>query len=249
MEETIRVNSTSDRIPRQRGEQLPDAAVRYAEERHWDVTPGSWLVTEDGTARCSCGDPACPAPGVHPAGPDWAARSSASPGEVRRLWQERPRAGILLPTGRDFDALDVPEGAGCLALARMERMELTPGPVISTPMRRMIFLVRPGASLKVPGMVRRLGWLPSSLGMVARGDGDWVVAPPTRFGAGGAAQWARRPTPENRWLPEAEELIAPLAYACARQPESGPGARPGAGSGTARARERGAPRRAPVRGR
>jgi len=29
-------------------------------------------------------------------------------------------------------------------------------------------------------------------------------------------QWARRPTPANRWLPDAEELISALAYACGR---------------------------------
>ncbi|NEE56156.1 DNA primase, partial [Streptomyces sp. SID8455] len=28
-------------VPQQRGEQLLDAAVRYAEERHWDVFPGT----------------------------------------------------------------------------------------------------------------------------------------------------------------------------------------------------------------
>ncbi|MCG7529685.1 DNA primase, partial [Streptomyces sp. OfavH-34-F] len=32
----------------------------------------------------------------------------------------------------------------------------------------------------------------------------------------GAVQWARCPTTANRWLPEAAELIGPLAYACGR---------------------------------
>ena len=43
-------------IPKQRGESLLDTAVRYAEERHWDVFPGTWLEAVDGVQRCSCGD-------------------------------------------------------------------------------------------------------------------------------------------------------------------------------------------------
>ncbi|MDX6329347.1 MAG: hypothetical protein QOI83_1730, partial [Streptomycetaceae bacterium] len=30
-------------------------------------------------------------------------------------------------------------------------------------------------------------------------------------------QWARQPTALNRWLPDAEELLSPLAYACGRE--------------------------------
>jgi hypothetical protein len=64
--------------------------------------------------------------------------------------------------------------------------------------------------------VRKLGWMPSSLSLVALGEGAYVAAPPTRYGSRGAVQWARRPTSANRWLPDAEELISPLAYACGR---------------------------------
>jgi hypothetical protein len=30
-------------------------------------------------------------------------------------------------------------------------------------------------------------------------------------------QWAREPTTLNRWLPDVEELLSPLAYACGRE--------------------------------
>jgi hypothetical protein len=98
----------------------------------------------------------------------------------------------------------------------MERMELTLGPVTLTPERRMQFFVLPGASAKVPDLVRKLGWSLASLDLVVLGEGAYVAAPPTRYGSRGAVQWARRPTPANRWLPDAEELISPLAYACGR---------------------------------
>ncbi|GGZ94939.1 bifunctional DNA primase/polymerase [Streptomyces echinoruber] len=203
-------------VPHQRGASLLEAAVRYAEERHWDVFPGTWLEAVDGVQRCSCGDAACAAPGAHAAHADWAAQATGSATVARRMWQKQPAASILLPTGRTFDVLSVPETAGFLALARMERMGLTPGPVTSTPDRRMQFFVLPQGAAKVPGLLRGLGWSPASLDLVALGEGAYVAAPPTRVGTRGAVQWACRPTPANRWLPDVEELIPPLAYACGR---------------------------------
>ncbi|MQS36126.1 bifunctional DNA primase/polymerase [Streptomyces katsurahamanus] len=215
VEETIGVREAA-RNPQQRGEQLLDHAVRYAEERHWDVFPGTWLEAADGRENCSCGDAACATPGAHPTRPDWANQATGSATEARRLWGEHPKASILMPTGRTFDALDVAESTGFLALARLERMDLPLGPVTCTPDRRMLFFVLPGAAAKIPDLIRGLGWAPSSLDLVTRGDGDYVAAPPTRVGGRGAVQWARRPTNANRWLPDAEELISPLAYACGR---------------------------------
>lgn len=203
-------------VPQQRGTSLLETAVRYAEERHWDVVPGTWLDAAGGTQRCSCGDPACVAPGAHPVRADWAARATGSATVARRMWQQQPTASILLPTGRTFDAIDVPETAGFLALARMERMELTLGPVALTPDRRMRFFVLPGAAVKMPDLVRRLGWSPATLDLAALGEGEYVAAPPTRYGTWGAVQWACRPTPANRWLPDVEELISALTYACGR---------------------------------
>lgn len=201
--------------PRPRTGQLLDAAVGYAEERHWDVLPGTWLESpRGGVPRCSCASPSCPAPGAHPTRADWATQASGNAVAVRHMWHKQPRASVLLPTGRTFDALDVPEGAGLLALARLERMGLPLGPVIRTPARRTVFLVLPGAQAKVPGLLRRLGRLPDSLGLVVRGEGDWVPAPPTRMGTGCSVQWVRQPTALNRWLPDAEDLLSPLAYAC-----------------------------------
>ncbi|MEV0845255.1 bifunctional DNA primase/polymerase [Streptomyces sp. NPDC049954] len=215
MEKTIGVTGAVT-IPGQRVEPLRDAAARYAEERHWDVVPGTWLEAVDGAERCSCGAADCPAPGAHPLDEDWQALATGSVTVARKLWTERPRAAILLPTGRAFDAIDVPETAGFLALARMERMDLTLGPVTRTPERRMQFFVLPGGGAKAGDLVRALGWSPSRLDLVPLGEGQYVPAPPTRFGGRGAVQWARRPTPANRWLPDVEELISPLAYACGR---------------------------------
>ncbi|WP_079167135.1 bifunctional DNA primase/polymerase [Streptomyces nanshensis] len=126
-------------------------------------------------------------------------------------------ASVLLPTGRAFDALEVPESAGFLALARMERMDLTLGPVTCTPDRRMLFFVLPGAAAKISELVRALGWNAEAIDLTGRGEGHYIAAPPTRVGGRGAVQWARKPTTVNRWLPDVDELVSPLAYACARE--------------------------------
>jgi Bifunctional DNA primase/polymerase, N-terminal len=198
--------------------QLLDAAVRYAEERHWDVLPGAWLENDGTGTRCSCRDLGCPSPGAHPTRSDWPGQATGGGATVRRMWQDEPRASILLPTGRTFDVIAVPEMAGCLALARMERMEVRLGPVICVPGRWLIFFVLPGVAAKIPEQLRRLGWGPSALDLVARGEGDYIPAPPTRLPSGGCVVWARQPTAMNRWLPDAAELLNPIAYACGRRP-------------------------------
>ncbi|MFE9248667.1 bifunctional DNA primase/polymerase [Streptomyces sp. NPDC007088] len=215
MEKTIAVTGAGT-VPVQRAESPRDAAARYTEERHWDVVPGTWLEAVDGSERCSCGAADCPAPGAHPVDEDWRSLATGSVTVARTLWTERPGAAVLLPTGRAFDAIDVPETAGFLALARMDRMDLTLGPVTRTPERRMQFFVLPGGGAKAGDLVRALGWSPSRLDLVPLGEGQYVPAPPTRFGGRGAVQWARRPTSANRWLPDVGELISPLAYACGR---------------------------------
>ncbi|GAA2386022.1 bifunctional DNA primase/polymerase [Streptomyces glaucosporus] len=215
-------------LPEQRAEPLAgpmvEHAARYAEDRHWDVFPGAWLEISGGVPHCSCGAADCEAPGAHPVQEDWAAQATGSVTVVRRLWADRPDASVLLPTGRTFDVVEVPESTGCLALARMERLGVRLGPVIGTPDGRMLFFVLPGGAVKIPDLVRKLGWSPSGLGLTALGEGDWVAAPPSRLGTRGPVLWARRPTDANRWLPDVEEIIPPLAYACGRDAAAARGA-------------------------
>ncbi|MBB1253219.1 bifunctional DNA primase/polymerase [Streptomyces alkaliterrae] len=210
--------TTAPQIPAQRdGVGMLEHAVRYAKERAWDVFPGTWLETVDGVPRCTCGVARCDAPGAHPRDSSWPGQATGSATAARRMWEQQPTASVLLPTGRTFDAVDVPEIAGCLALARMERMGLGMGPVACTPYGRMLFFVLPGAAAKVPDLIRNQGWSPGAIDLTTHGEGGWVAAPPTRVGARGSVQWVRQPNAVNRWLPDAEEIIPQLAYACGRE--------------------------------
>jgi hypothetical protein len=178
------------------------------------------MEIDNGVMRCSCAVPGCDAPGAHPLRRDWAALATSNTMALRRMWASEPRAGVLLAAGRAFDILEVPETAGCLALARLARTARTdsaPGPVAVTPYGRMQFFVLAGSTAKTPELLRRLGWPSAGLDLVARGAGEAVAAPPTRMGRRGAVRWVCEPSPANRWLPDAAELMASLAYACTQE--------------------------------
>ncbi len=160
--------------------------MRYAEERHWDVFPGTWLEAVGGGERCSCGDAGCALPGATRTGRTGRARRPAAGAAARRMWSRQPRASVLLPTGRAFDALEVPEAAGFLALARMERMDLTLGPVTCTPDRRMLFFVLPGGAAKAAELVRSLGWNAEAIDLSDRGEGPLHRRPRPPGSAAGA---------------------------------------------------------------
>src|SRR5260221_11186678 len=166
------------------------AALNYIEERHWDVLPGTSVVRTDGAWSCSCGNPECESLGSHPAHRDWQKQITAQPSRVHSWWKENPEAAILLPTGRTFDVIDVPEQAGCLALARLERSGVALGPVAATPSRRLYFFVLPGAKTKIPDMLAQAGWGRTALDLRCYGVKDWVLSPPSRMGVGGTWQQA-----------------------------------------------------------
>ncbi len=193
---------------------LLDAALGYIEDRHWDVVLGTSVQRENGVWSCSCGDRRCVAIGAHPAMRDWQKKISGQPSRAYEWWTEHPQGSIILPTGRAFDVLECSEEAGLLALARLERNGANPGPVAATPYRRLYFFVLPNSRTKVATVLAGLGWGRTALDLACRSAGDYIVAPPSRMGVRGQVQWVRAPADAARWLPDPEEVLAPLAYAC-----------------------------------
>ncbi|MEG3629042.1 bifunctional DNA primase/polymerase [Streptomyces poriticola] len=180
----------------------------------WDVVPGARAA--DGA--CSCGRRGCRVPGAHPLdfAPEIPAGSTLD--EVTRAWAEVPGASVMLPVGRTFDAVEVAEAAGRLAVTRLERMGLPLGPVIVTPRGRAQFLVAPGAAAELPKLLYRMGWdTPAALDLTGLGPGTYLTAPPSDRGGHGPARWLRPPALDSATRPpEARLLLGTLAYVAHR---------------------------------
>lgn len=200
------------------------AARRYA-AMGWPVCPGAHPLDGGGRA-CSCDRVGCPAPGAHPVSPAWQLQASTDPAAVGRWWAAAPRANVILVTGRAFDVLDVPAGPGLDALGHLERAGRAPGPVAVAGERALFFVASRAAHTTedewwschldcVPGEVPGdlPGELPGDLadaaGLRWHCRGSYVLAPPSRTGAGPAARWICQP--DGRPLPDAVRLLEHLA--------------------------------------
>jgi len=213
---------------------LAAAAVEFA-EMGWPVCPGAFSPRADsgrylrspragragphgGTGRaCSCDRIGCPAPGAHPVSAAWQIEASSDPAEVGRWWRDRPEATIILVTGRAFDVLDVPAGAGLAALERMGPSPAVTGPVaLSADDRALFFVATRGAPADEDEWWScHLDCEPDSFAPVAglrwHCRDSYVVAP-ARTGRGPGAHWIR--DPRQHGLPDGLRLLEFLADAC-----------------------------------
>jgi hypothetical protein len=165
---------------------LHHAAQTFA-DHGWEVTPGGYFNGK----RMACDRPTCWATSCHPLLPDW--ETSTSIGE---WWQEKPHS-VLLPTGRGFEAIEVPALVGSSVRGIC-------GPVMITPNGHWIFLVRGGAPL--------LPELAECTDIVHHGAGSWVPAPPTLLPEG-SVRWHLSPRQVGWMLPESREVQTALLSA------------------------------------
>jgi hypothetical protein len=182
---------------------LLGAALEYA-GRGWPVIP---LHAPEGDV-CSCGDPGCQNVGKHPRtlhGVKDAIRDKAT---IRGWWKQWPKANIGIATGArsGIVVLDSdPRHDGDTSLRGLEQEHgLVPeGPRVRTGGNGTHFY------LKHPGtMVRsRSGIAP---GLDVRGDGGYVVAPPSRHASGKRYRWAKGARPGHVKLPTPPKWLQSL---------------------------------------
>ncbi|MFF0298104.1 bifunctional DNA primase/polymerase [Kitasatospora sp. NPDC004615] len=186
------------------------AATEYSERWGWTLAAGS--PPAHTSARCECAVPLCAAPNLHQrVGPLIAPGTGAA-----ELAASCPAdAPLLLPTGHQFDVLDVPAQPGLQALVRLERMGTQIGPVLASPTGRLLLFVAPRTAERLPDLLYRMGWDDASLDLACHGLGSYLAAPPVALGPLGPMRWLRRPTADNP-PPEARLLLGTLAYACHR---------------------------------
>lgn len=161
-----------------------DAALRYA-ARGWAVFP----CHEPAGGRCSCGRPDCASPAKHPRTARGLHDATSDPGVITSWWQRWPSANVAVRTGAVSGVVVVdvdPDHGGLVTLADLQRRHggLPPSSAVRTGSNgRHYWFVHPGRA--VPNSAGRLG-----PGLDIRGDGGYVIAPPSLHAAGNRYIWA-----------------------------------------------------------
>ena len=151
-------------------------------------------------AACSCGNTACGSPGKHPKRSSW----TQAPASAAAFANGVPHnIGILTGAPSGIVVIDVDAG-GEETLAKLEREHGPLPPTVQARTgtgRRHIYFKHPGMPVK-NDVKRRLG-----PGLDVRGDGGFVVAPPSLHANGkryewmpGAAPWDRELATLPSWL-------------------------------------------------
>ncbi len=187
----IREAESQRRSDRTRALSRLESALEYA-RRGWAVLP-LYGITQ---GRCKCGNPNCSSPGKHPLRqlvPHGLREASASEQDIRAWWTCCPWANVGIRTGKESGivVIDV-DGGGEETLKRLQD-EHGPFPETLTSRTgsggRHLLFEHPGE--KVANKVKESGLGP---GLDVRGDGGYIVAPPSAHIAGGYG-WMDAGTP------------------------------------------------------
>lgn len=166
-----------------------DAAIVYS-HRGWPVLPCHSPARLPG--GCSCGAADCGSPGKHPRVAGGLKSATTDTGQIEAWWGKWPGANIGVRTGAASGLVVVdidPDHGGEDSLARLiaEEGALPLGrEVITGSGGRHLYFRHPG------GLVRNDAGRRLGPGLDIRGDGGYVVAPPSRHLSGGQYKVARR---------------------------------------------------------
>lgn len=164
------------------------AALGYA-ERGWRVHP---LHSIDGGA-CTCQDAAaCESPGKHPRLTAWQDKATIDAAIIRAWWRQWPTANVGIMTGAasGFIALDIdPRHGGDDGLRELQdehgRLPATVESMTGGGGQHILF-AHPGRYVKC-----RTGKDPvaGKPGVECKGDGGYIVAPPSNHASGNVYTW------------------------------------------------------------
>lgn len=159
-------------------------AVFYAKEIGWSVFP---LHSITGAGVCSCGRE-CKSPGKHPMTADGFKSATTDLETIERWWSENPEANIGLPTGRRNNLLvvdlDEAKGGKESELAAMGK-ELLETMVARTGGGKHFYYEYP-VGYEIRNSTGKLGFA-----IDVRGEGGYVVAPPSNHISGRTYEWVK----------------------------------------------------------
>jgi len=182
-----------------------DMALWYAEVLQWAVLPCHAVIG----ARCTCGKPQCDSPGKHPLTERGVYDATTDEAQIAAWWQRRPWANVAIATGAvsGIVALDVDVNKdGPESLRDLERQH---GPLPDTP----ISLTGGGglhAIFSHPGgtVQNKVG---IASGLDVRGDGGYIVAPPSLHASGARYHWDLAADPETTPIASLPGWLATIA--------------------------------------
>jgi hypothetical protein len=186
MTATTASNGHQPVVRRRERPSLLDAALCYA-ARGIPVFP-VWGVTGDG--QCRCGKRDCENAGKHPVGalvPHGLKDATSDAATIRRWWQRHPDANVAIITGAESGlvVLDADGGDGLVALKALGTPATTW--LSKTGRGYQQFFSHPGGATRIGN---RAGLRPD---LDVRGDGGYVVVPPSRHASGRRYEWLTPP--------------------------------------------------------
>ncbi len=175
---------------------LVEVALRYA-THGWPVVP----LHTPRASGCSCHARDCGSPGKHPRTVRGLRDASTDLDLIRTWWARWPHANLGVATGTASGLMvldvDLPDGPASLArlVADRGRLPETCEQRTGSGGRQLLF-AHPGQPVS-----NRARLLP---GIDVRGDGGYIVVPPSTHACGGRYQWTGRipPAAPPRWLLE-----------------------------------------------
>lgn len=190
-----------------------DAALKFAYAGHPLIPCHD--IRRDG--RCSCGK-SCDSPGKHPRLQHGLLDASADPAVIAGWWRKWPAANVGLTTGSAAGLivvdLDGEEGIEAFEQLQRDHEALPPTRWVRTGGGgRHAYLRHPGVAVKTCA-----GLLAPHVDV--RGDGGYVVAPPSNHVSGRCYEWANagRAAPCPEWL---VDLLRPPPPRPPRRPSRG----------------------------
>jgi hypothetical protein len=147
------------------------------------------LHTPDGAGGCSCGHAGCPKPGKHPRCRHGIREATSSAPTISAWWSTWPEANVGVATGALL-VLDVDGDQGTASLQQLQHNhEPLPSTLeATTPRGRHLYFTSP--SQTIGNSAGRLGE-----GLDVRGNGGYIVAPPSLHADGHIYQWRTRRPP------------------------------------------------------